>query len=260
MRLVTLADGRCGRVAGDAIEVLAGSLLDNLAGAGETVGELALDGARLAAPVPRPGKVICVGLNYADHAAESGQALPERPLLFNKLPDCIVGPGAPIVRPPGATRLDHEAELAVVIGRPARRVAEVDALGYVGGYACFNDVSERDAQLGDGQWLRGKSYDGFGPLGPCLVTPDEIPDPQALRIACRVNGETRQDSSTAHMVFSVAELIAYCSRWFPLNPGDVLATGTPAGVGLGSGRYLEPGDVVEVEIEGLGVLDNPVTG
>lgn len=258
MRLVTLADGRCGRVVGEAIEVLAGALIDNLDGGGEVVGELALEGAVLAAPVPRPGKVICVGLNYADHAAESGQALPDRPLLFNKLPDCIVGPGAPISLPPGATRLDHEAELAVVIGRRARHVGEAEALAYVAGYACFNDVSERDAQLGDGQWLRGKSYDGFGPFGPFLVTSDEIPDPQALRIVCRVNGEPRQDSSTAHMVFSVAELISYCSRWFPLNPGDVLATGTPAGVGLGTGRYLEPGDIVDIEVEGLGVLSNPV--
>ena len=270
MKLVTLADGRCGLVEGEVVRVLGGvfpgglahvlreGLLEDLGAGVRVVDELPLGAAALAAPVPRPGKVICVGLNYADHAAESGQALPERPLLFNKLPDCVVGPGAPIVRPPGATKLDHEAELAVVIGRRARHLGESDALSCVAGYSCFNDVSERDAQLGDGQWLRGKSYDGFGPFGPVLVTVDEVPDPQALHISCRVNGEARQDSSTSQMAFSVAELIAYCSRWFPLNPGDVLATGTPAGVGLGSGRFLEPGDTVEVEIEGCGVLINPV--
>ena len=219
---------------------------------------MAYDASLLAAPIPRPGKVIGVGLNYADHAREGGQELPEKPLLFAKLSSCVTGPGKAIVIPPGEVQVDYEAELAVVIGAPARDLEPSAAAGVIGGYACFNDVSDRKAQFGDGQWLRAKSFDTFGPFGPFLATPDEIPDPQSLAVHCWVNGDLRQDSSTAEMVIGVNELVSYCSKAFPLEPGDVIATGTPAGVGMGRDEYLRPGDIVRIEIEGLGVLENPV--
>ena len=214
----------------------------------------------LAAPV-RPGKVVAIGLNYMDHIRETGLDVPGHPLVFAKFPSSVVGPEAPIVIDPDLTeRVDWEVELGVVVGRRMRNVSEADALGYVFGYTVGNDVSARDVQFGDGQWVRGKSFDTFCPLGPVIATVDEVPDPQALGLFTRVNGETVQESSTAEMIFSVAELLAFCSRSFTLEPGDVVLTGTPWGCGefMVPRRSLRPGDLVEVESERIGVLRNPV--
>jgi len=211
--------------------------------------------------IPRPGKIVCVGLNYRDHAAEGGMDLPRAPLLFAKWPNTLIGHGDPIVLPPESAQVDYEAELGVVIGTKARRVSERDALDHVDGYLCLNDVSARDLQFADGQWTRGKSPDTFCPVGPRLVPRAEIDDPQALAIRCIVNGEALQDSSTAQMIFSVAEIIAYASQVITLEPGDLIATGTPAGVGVFRDPkvLLQAGDEVSVEIEGLGTLTNPIT-
>ena len=215
---------------------------------------------RLRAPL-RPPKIVAIGLNYHDHAREAGGDVPARPLVFAKLPSAVIGPGEAIEIDPKLTaRVDWEVELAVVIGRRMRDVDAGDALRYVFGYTVANDVSARDVQFADGQWVRGKSFDTFCPLGPMVVTADCVPDPQRLRLETRVNGETVQDSSTAEMVFGVAELLAYCSRSFTLEPGDILLTGTPWGCGefMNPRRSLRAGDVVEVEVEGIGVLANPV--
>jgi 2-keto-4-pentenoate hydratase/2-oxohepta-3-ene-1,7-dioic acid hydratase in catechol pathway len=211
--------------------------------------------------IPRPGKIVCVGLNYRDHAAEGGQDLPKAPLLFAKWPNTLIGDGDPVVLPPESTQVDYEAELGVVIGAKAKRVSERDALDHVAGYICVNDVSARDLQFADGQWTRGKSPDTFCPVGPRLVPREEIADPQALAIRCLVNGEALQDSSTAQMIFSVAEIIAYTSQIITLEPGDLIATGTPAGVGVFRDPkvLLQDGDEVSVQIEGLGTLTNPIT-
>lgn len=219
-----------------------------------------LEGIRLLSPVPRPGKIVCVGLNYRDHAAESGQPLPASPLLFAKLGNAVVGPGAPIMVPPFTKQVDYEAELGVVIGRTVRRASPGDALGTVLGYTCVNDVSARDLQFADGQWTRGKTLDTFCPIGPWIVTPDEIGDPQGLGIRCTVNDRVLQDSTTANMIFSVAELISFISQGITLEAGDVIATGTPAGVGFARTPpvFLVPGDVVTVAIDGIGELTNPV--
>jgi 2-keto-4-pentenoate hydratase/2-oxohepta-3-ene-1,7-dioic acid hydratase in catechol pathway len=216
--------------------------------------------AVLGSPVPRPGKVVCVGLNYADHARETGQPVPASPVLFAKFATCVIGPADDVVRPLGVTDLDYEAELAVVVGRRARHVDAAAALSVVAGYCCANDVSARGPQLNGGQWVRGKSFDTFCPLGPALVSACEVPDPQALGIRCRVDGATRQDSTTAQMVFGVAELVAFCSRAFTLEPGDVILTGTPPGVALGHdpAPWLQPGQTCEVEIDGLGSLRNRI--
>jgi len=222
-------------------------------------GELA-PGSRLLAPA-EPGKVVAIGLNYMDHIRESGVEPPSAPLVFAKFPSSIIGPEAPIRLPQQLTRrVDWEVELAVVIGTRARRVAREEALAHVHGYTVANDVSARDLQFADGQWVRGKSLDTFCPLGPVVVTADEIPDPQALRLTTRVNGEVVQDATTDLMVFDVATLISYCSESFTLEPGDVLLTGTPWGCGefMEPKRSLAPGDVVECAIEGIGVLRNPV--
>jgi 2-keto-4-pentenoate hydratase/2-oxohepta-3-ene-1,7-dioic acid hydratase in catechol pathway len=210
--------------------------------------------------IGRPGKIVCVGLNYLDHAQEGGMELPKAPLLFAKWPNTLIGDGEPIVLPPEATEVDYEAELGVVIGTKAKRVSEADALEYVEGYICVNDVSARDLQFGDGQWTRGKSVDTFCPVGPRLVPREEIADPQELGIRCIVNGEALQDSSTAQMIFSVAEIIAYVTRVITLEPGDLIATGTPAGVGVFRDPkvLLEDGDEVAIEIDGVGTLTNPV--
>ena len=210
--------------------------------------------------IGRPGKIVCVGLNYLDHAQEGGMELPKAPLLFAKWPNTLIGDGEPIVLPPEATEVDYEAELGVVIGTKAKRVSEADALEYVEGYICVNDVSARDLQFGDGQWTRGKSVDTFCPVGPRLVPREEIADPQQLGIRCIVNGEALQDSSTAQMIFSVAEIIAYVTRVITLEPGDLIATGTPAGVGVFRDPkvLLKDGDEVSVEIDGVGTLTNPV--
>jgi 2-keto-4-pentenoate hydratase/2-oxohepta-3-ene-1,7-dioic acid hydratase in catechol pathway len=219
-----------------------------------------VEGPTLHAPL-HPGKIIAAGLNYADHAREAGMVLPSQPLLFAKLPSSVVGPGHPIRFDPAVTeRVDWEVELAVVIGQTVSNVSAAAALSAVFGYTVANDVSARDLQFGDGQWTRAKSIDSFCPLGPWIVTADEIPDPQALGLRTRVNGETVQDSTTAQMVFGVAELIAYCSRFFTLEPGDVILTGTPWGCGefMTPQRSLQDGDRVEVEVDGIGTLSNPV--
>ena len=189
-------------------------------------------------------------------------AIPTKPVIFSKFSTCIIAPNEPIVVPDESTQTDYEAELAVVIGRRATNVNRADAMDYVFGYANFNDVSARDFQFADSQWQRGKSCDTFAPIGPFIATADEVPDPQALSIKFRLNGETMQNSTTGQMIFGVAELIEYLSRYFTLEPGDIIATGTPPGVGFARKPpvYLKDGDVCEVEIEGLGILSNPVTG
>ena len=212
-------------------------------------------------PIDRPGKIICVGLNYRDHAEEQGVDLPTAPLLFAKWNNTLIGPGEPIVIPPIVTKTDYEAELGVVIGSRASKVSADNALEAVAGYICVNDVSARDLQFADGQWSRGKSPDTYCPVGPQLVPRDEIPDPQKLAIRAILNGETLQDSTTANMVFGVAEIIAYVTQTITLEPGDLIATGTPAGVGAFRDPkvFMQPGDEITIEIEGLGSLTNPVT-
>ena len=221
---------------------------------------VALEDARLAAPVPRPGKLICIGLNYRDHAAEQGAPIPQSPIVFSKFATSVVGPDDPVVIPTGCTQPDYEAELAVVIGRLAKGVSRAKAYDYVFGYCAFNDVSARDFQFADKQWQRGKSCDTFAPIGPYVATRDEVRNPQGLSIKLRLNGETMQNSRTEQMIFGVPELIEFLSASVTLEPGDVIATGTPPGVGFARKPpvYLKPGDRMEVEIEGLGVLANPV--
>jgi 2-keto-4-pentenoate hydratase/2-oxohepta-3-ene-1,7-dioic acid hydratase in catechol pathway len=220
-----------------------------------------LDGARLTAPL-RPGKVVGIGLNYLDHIREQGiKSIPERPIVFAKFTSSVIGDGDRIELDRSLTeRADWEVELAVVVGRRMRSVPEQEALDHVFGYTVGNDVSARDVQYGDRQWVRGKSLDTFCPLGPVIVTPDDLGDVSALTLKTRVNGEVVQDSSTSEMVFGVPELLAFCSRSFPLDPGDVLLTGTPWGCGefMDPPRSLQDGDVVEVEVEGIGTLRNPV--
>ena len=234
---------------------LAGGGLDRVRAATD-LPELDATGLRVGAPIARPGAVLCIGQNYAAHAAESGVEPPTTPILFYKAPNTVVGPHDDILIPRGSTRTDWEVELGVVIGRRARYLASPDeALDHVAGYVVSNDVSERDFQLAQsgGQWSKGKSCETFQPLGPWLVTADEVPDPQAVRLRSWVNGDIRQDSSTEDMIFSVAYLVWHLSQYTVLDPGDVINTGTPQGVAL-SGRfpYLQAGDVVEVEVEGLG--------
>jgi 2-keto-4-pentenoate hydratase/2-oxohepta-3-ene-1,7-dioic acid hydratase in catechol pathway len=227
----------------------------------EPVGrELPVAEVRVLAPVI-PGKVLAVGQNYLDHIREQGVDPPGKPVLFPKFPTSVIGPGEEIRWRAGLTeQVDYEAELAVVIGRRARRVRAEDALGHVFGYTGANDVSARDLQFGDGQWTRGKGLDRFLPLGPAIVETDEVPDPQDVPVRCRVNGDVVQDASTREMVFSVAELIAFISEGITLEAGDVILTGTPKGVGYfrDPQLFLAPGDVVEVEIGDFGVLANPV--
>lgn len=217
---------------------------------------------RLGCPLAGIGKMVCIGLNYTDHAEEVGLPLPTEPTVFIKAPSAICGPSDPIMRPRDAVKLDYEVELAVVIGREARYVDEAQALRYVAAYCLVNDVSERAFQMEHGgTTTKGKSADTFGPVGPWIVTADEIPDPQALRLWTTVNGERRQDGDTRHMVFPVRQLVAYVSRFMSLRPGDLISTGTPAGVGHGARppRYLQPGDVVEMGIDHLGVQRHVVT-
>ena len=207
-----------------------------------------------------PRKIIAIGRNYIDHAIEGGSEPPAAPLIFNKLANSLSAHNAPIVLHRISTQIDYEAELAVVIGRRATKVSESEALNYVFGYTLINDVSARDLQFGDGQWVRGKGLDGFAPLGPFITTRDEIPDVQALKIEGRLNGEVMQSSNTSKMIFKVAYLVSYISQGITLEPGDVIATGTPDGVGIFRKPpvLLKPGDVYEVTIQGLGTLRNPV--
>jgi acylpyruvate hydrolase len=214
----------------------------------------------IGAPVPRPGKIVCIGLNYRDHAAESNMAVPASPVTFSKYVTSVVGPGQAIRLPAASRQVDYEAELAVVIGRRAKHVPVERAFDHVLGYMNLNDVSARDLQFADGQWQRGKSCDTFAPMGPCIVTREAAGNPHALRIRCRVNGQTLQDSNTNQLIFGVDEVVSFLSQTITLEPGDVIATGTPPGVGFARKPpvFLKPGDVVEIEVEGLGVLSNPV--
>ena len=210
---------------------------------------------RLGAPIAGTGKFICIGLNYSDHAAETGATVPPEPIIFMKATSAICGPNDPIVVPRGSEKTDWEVELAVVIGKPAKHVSEAEALDHVAGYAITNDVSERAFQIErQGKWTKCKSCDSFGQIGPWLVTPDEVADPQNLKMWLNVNGKTMQDGSSGTMVYGVAFLIHYLSQFMTLHPGDVISTGTPPGVGMGQTppRYLRAGDVVELGIEGLG--------
>jgi 2-keto-4-pentenoate hydratase/2-oxohepta-3-ene-1,7-dioic acid hydratase in catechol pathway len=220
-----------------------------------------LEGLALLPPVPAPGKTICIGLNYALHAKEGGNPIPDYPAVFLRGATSLTAHGRPMLRPRASTKLDWEAELAVVIGRRCRHVPEAEALSAVAGYACFNEGSVRDFQRKSTQWTVGKNFDGTGAFGPEIVTPEELPPgADGLRIMTRVNGETMQDSTTADMIFKVARLVAILSEAMTLEPGDVIATGTPSGVGYARTppRFLVPGDVVEVEIEGVGVLRNTI--
>ena len=246
------------------------SMLDLLGGGSEAlarVREVVVHGGAavpltdvtLEAPIPRPGKALAIGLNYRDHAEETGQEIPQHPIVFAKVTTCITGPGHPIYIPRVSSMVDWEGELCFVIGTKARYVPEARALEYVAGYMAGNDVSVRDWQSHAATWTAGKGFDSHGPTGPWLVTPDEV-DAADLRVRTYVNGELKQDSTTAQLIFGVPALVAYLSAAFTLEPGDVVFTGTPSGVGVARRprEFLKPGDTVRVEIDGLGVLENPV--
>lgn len=279
MRLVSYSDGQtsqAGVLVGDRVycphaAAVPISMLDFIAGgpdalehARQVVGieeGVPLSSVKLLAPIPNPSKIVAIGLNYMDHCREQGVEPPTQPLVFAKFPSSIIGPGEPISWDPKATQqVDYEVELGVVIGKTARNVSPEEALTYVFGYTILNDISARDLQFGDGQWVRGKSLDTFCPTGPSIVTADEIPDPQTLTMRCFVNGELLQDSTTAEMIFGVADLVSYVSRYITLQPGDLMATGTPYGVGVFRDPkvFLKDGDIVVAEIDGIGKLDNPV--
>ena len=234
----------------DGLEQLAAWLKDNESSCPEVGQEV-----RLGAPLVRPSKIVCVGLNYAKHAAESGMAVPKEPVLFFKATSAIVGPNDDVIIPKGSEKTDWEVELAVVIGKKASYVSKEDALDHVAGYVLHNDYSEREFQIErEGQWVKGKSCDTFAPLGPFIATKDEIKDPNNLHLWLKLNGETVQDSSTSDFIFNIQEVVSYISQFMTLLPGDIISTGTPFGVGLGFNppKYLKPGDVVELGIEGLG--------
>jgi acylpyruvate hydrolase len=260
VRLVSFAGG-FGRLEGDRVVPMGSDLLEWLeTGDARDREPVALDALELLAPVPRPGKIICIGRNYVEHAAESGAAPTEEPALFAKFANSVAAHGATVVVPKATEKPDWEAELGVVIGKRASNVSRADALDHVAGYTCMNDLSARDLQRRVSQWTRGKAIDGFLPMGPHLVTPDEVGDPQTLRIACRVNGQTMQDSTTSLMIFPVDELISFISTTITLEPGDCIATGTPSGVGFAQAppRFLRDGDVVEVELERIGRLETRI--
>ncbi|HZF75611.1 MAG TPA: fumarylacetoacetate hydrolase family protein [Acetobacteraceae bacterium] len=248
----------------DTVTLLSGDWpvrLAEAAAAAPASARIPLAGLRLRMPVERPGKVVCIGLNYALHAAEGGHPIPDYPAVFLRVGSSLVGPEAPMLRPGVSTKLDYEAELAIVIGRRARLVRERDALEHVGAYSLFNDGSVRDYQRKSSQWTMGKNFDATGAFGPELVTPDELPPGAApLRIQARVDGRVVQDSTTEDMIFPVARIVAILSEVMTLEPGDVIATGTPSGVGYARQPplFLAPGMVVEVEVEGIGVLRNTV--
>ncbi len=280
MRFVTFRkEGRAepGVMRGEAIASVRGAGFDDLpavmaggSAALDTIGqwvaglsatELKLvDHVKLLAPIPRPAKIVCVGLNYRDHAIESKMEIPSVPTIFAKFPSAVIASGDPIVLPRNSTRPDYEGEFAFVIGRQGRHVAASAWRDYVFGYTILNDVSARDFQMATSQWMMGKTFDTFCPYGPTIVTADEIPDPHALDISTVINGETMQHSNTRNLIFQIPQLIEYLSSVFTLEPGDIVSTGTPAGVGFSRNppRWLRPGDEVVVRIEGLGELRNPV--
>ena len=261
-------EARAGLVENGEVLPLAGGNADLLTRVREGIGEqsvgaegVTLDDVKFHPPITRPGKIIAIGLNYSDHAAETGAEIPEKPIVFAKYPNTITGPGDPIRIPRITDKADYEAELAVVIGERARNVEAKNALDYVFGYMNANDVSSRDLQFSEGgQWTRSKSIDTFAPIGPYLVTKDEVEDPQNLSVKCTLNGEVMQDGNTEKMIFSVAEIISFLSTGMTLEPGDIILTGTPPGVGAAREPqvFLGDGDEVTIEIEGLGSLTNPV--
>ncbi len=262
MRIVSF-EGGFGSLEGDLVQPFAGTLEAFLADPSAAPPDgpaVPLASLSLRAPVPDPRKIICVGLNYRDHAAETGKPVPTEPVLFAKFANSVTGDGARVEVPELARELDWEAELAVVIGRGGRDIPLTEALDRVAGYTIVNDLSSRTLQRSGGQWTRGKAIDDFLPMGPWLTTADAVPDPQALRVRCLVNGEVMQDGTTAEMVFGVAELVHEISRTITLSPGDVICTGTPPGVGMGKQppRFLVDGDEVVVEIEGLGRLSTHI--
>lgn len=244
----------------DMISVLAaGSAVRDRIGSG--IGEpMPLSSVTLMAPVPRPPKLICVGLNYRDHAKESGMEIPTVPTIFNKFPNTVIAPGEAIVLPKNSTKPDYEAELAFVIGKGGRHIPAERWRDHVFGYTIMNDVSARDFQMATSQWLMGKTFDTFAPMGPVLVSADEITDPHALDISLTINGEVLQHSNTRELIFRIPDLVAFLSSVVTLEPGDVVSTGTPSGVGFvrKPPRFLQPGDDVVVRIEGIGELRNPV--
>jgi 2-keto-4-pentenoate hydratase/2-oxohepta-3-ene-1,7-dioic acid hydratase in catechol pathway len=248
------------------LPVRAASLLDALRAEPEPRSwrledELRIDGPPVLRAPLRPGKIVAIGLNYRDHIRETGMDAPAAPLIFAKFPSCVAGPEDAVLLPAMAPeKVDWEVELAVVVGRRMHHVPPERALDFVFGYTVANDVSARDVQFTDGQWVRAKSFDTFCPLGPVLVSREELTDPQALKLSTRVNGEVLQDSSTSEMVFSAAEILSYCSSCFPLDPGDVVLTGTPWGCGgfMDPPRFLHPGDLLESHVEGIGTMRNPI--
>lgn len=221
---------------------------------------LPLAAVKLLAPIPRPSKIICIGLNYSDHAAETGQPIPKYPIVFSKYANTVIATGDSIVLPRVSNEVDYEAELGFVIGKTARYVPAAQALDYVAGYMPINDVSARDYQTRISQWTMGKTFDTFAPMGPALVTSDEVPDAGKLKISLTINGEVLQDSNTDKLIFGIPQLVEALSEVMTLEPGDIVSTGTPPGVGMARNpkRYLRPGDVVNITIEGLGTLSNPV--
>ncbi|HXK34322.1 MAG TPA: fumarylacetoacetate hydrolase family protein [Dehalococcoidia bacterium] len=266
-RLVDLARATDGALPADMLQLLAlgedglARARHALAGAPPAaVVVLDADLVRLDAPVPRPGKALAIGLNYRDHAAEGGQPLPQRPIVFSKVSTCITGPGMPVQVPRASEAVDYEGELCFVIGRRGRHITAADALEYVAGYTIGNDVSVRDWQSHNPTWMMGKGFDTHGPIGPWIVTRDDIPDPHALGIKTYLNGELVQSSNTKHLIFGIPALIEYISTAFTLEPGDVVFTGTPAGVGVSRKPplFMKPGDTVRVEVERIGALENPV--
>jgi 2-keto-4-pentenoate hydratase/2-oxohepta-3-ene-1,7-dioic acid hydratase in catechol pathway len=261
VRLVSFRGG-FGRIDGETVVPMGSDIITYLAGIVPTEdgAPIALTKLQRLPPVPNPRKIICVGLNYHDHAVESGQPIPSEPVLFAKYANSLIGTGADIVVPEACSAVDYEAELGVVIGKRASRVSTQDALDHVAGYLCLNDVSDRALQARGGQWTHGKAIDTFMPAGPWLVTPDAVGDPQNLSIRCLVNGDIRQASSTSEMIFKLPEIVSFISATTTLLPGDIIATGTPHGVGMGfvPPRYLAPGDEIVVEIDGLGQLRNRI--
>ena len=228
---------------------------------------VAIDAAKvqLLAPIPDPPKIVCLGLNYRDHAAEGGQPIPKEPVLFSKYPTALVGHEADIVLPPESSEVDYEAELVIVVGKGGRRIKADQAMSHVAGYTCGHDVSARDWQLkkDQKQWMAGKTFDTFAPCGPVIVTTEDMPDPHLSAISLRLNGKTMQNSNTNQMIFRVEQIVSYISQVITIEPGDLIFTGTPPGVGMAQKPnpvWLKPGDVCEVEIEGIGVLRNPVVG
>jgi 2-keto-4-pentenoate hydratase/2-oxohepta-3-ene-1,7-dioic acid hydratase in catechol pathway len=219
------------------------------------------DQVKIKAPIPNPQKIIALGLNYMDHCKEQGLTPPDRPIIFAKYPSAIIGPGEPITWPPNLTsQVDYEAELAFVVGKVARNVPPDEAFDYIAGYTILNDVTARDIQFADKQWVRGKSLDTFCPMGPCLVTKDQIKDPHDLNITCYVNDKVMQESNTKHLIFDIPYLLSFLSQSFTLIPGDIISTGTPGGVGVFRNPkvFLKPGDEVKITVEGIGTLYNPV--